>query len=33
MNLTKGDFIEGIDVGGAVTFLDIAQDANVTQTF
>ncbi|MCZ8521853.1 MULTISPECIES: DsrE/DsrF/DrsH-like family protein [Paenibacillus] len=33
MNLKKEDFIEGIDVGGAVTFLDFAQDANVTLTF
>lgn len=33
MNLQKEDFIDGIDVGGAVTFLDFAQDANVTLTF
>jgi peroxiredoxin family protein len=33
MNLTKEAFIEGIDVGGAVTFLDFAKDANVTLTF
>lgn len=33
MNLKKEDFIDGIDVGGAVTFLDFAQDANVTLTF
>ncbi|MFC3769543.1 DsrE/DsrF/DrsH-like family protein [Paenibacillus sp. GCM10012303] len=33
MNLKKEDFIDGIEVGGAVTFLDFAQDANVTLTF
>ncbi|MBP1930873.1 DsrE/DsrF/DrsH-like family protein [Ammoniphilus resinae] len=33
MNLKKEDFIDGIDVGGAVTFLDFAKDANVTLTF
>lgn len=33
MNLRQEDFIEGIDVGGAVTFLDFAQDANVALTF
>lgn len=33
MNLKKEDFIEGIDVGGAVTFLDFAKDANITLTF
>lgn len=33
MNLKKEDFIDGIEVGGAVTFLDYAQDANVTLTF
>ncbi|KRE39719.1 DsrE/DsrF/DrsH-like family protein [Paenibacillus sp. Soil522] len=33
MNLTKEDFIEGIEVGGAVTFLASAQDASVTVTF
>lgn len=33
MNLQKEHFIEGIDVGGAVTFLDFAKDANVTLTF
>ena len=33
MNLKKEDFIEGIDVGGAVTFLDFAQGAEVTLTF
>ena len=33
MNLKKEDFIDGIEVGGAVTFLDFAKDANVTLTF
>lgn len=33
MNLKKEDFIEGIDVGGAMMFLDFAKDANITLTF
>jgi peroxiredoxin family protein len=33
MNLQKEDFIDGIDVGGAVTFLDFANGANITLTF
>jgi len=33
MNLDKEDFIDGIDVGGAVTFLDFANDADVSLTF
>jgi peroxiredoxin family protein len=33
MNLKKEDFVDGIDVGGAVTFLDFAYDADVTLTF
>lgn len=33
MNLKKEDFIEGIEVGGAVTFLDFAKDAIVSLTF
>ncbi|GMK42705.1 NADH dehydrogenase [Paenibacillus sp. CCS19] len=33
MNLPKEAFIDGIDVGGAVTFLDFAKDANVTLSF
>ena len=33
MNLKKEDFIDGIEVGGAVTFLDFAKDANVSLTF
>ncbi|WP_336775498.1 DsrE/DsrF/DrsH-like family protein [Paenibacillus sp. MMO-58] len=33
MDLKKEDFVDGIEVGGAVTFLDFAKDANVTLTF
>lgn len=33
MNLKKEDFVDGIEVGGAVTFLDFAKDADVTLTF
>ncbi|KKB33548.1 DsrE/DsrF/DrsH-like family protein [Bacillus thermotolerans] len=33
MSLEKEHFVEGIDVGGAVTFLTYAQDADVTLTF
>ncbi|UOF92405.1 DsrE/DsrF/DrsH-like family protein [Fodinisporobacter ferrooxydans] len=33
MGLTKDAFIDGIDVGGAVTFLDFAYDADVSVTF
>ncbi|ULO05659.1 DsrE/DsrF/DrsH-like family protein [Paenibacillus sp. 19GGS1-52] len=33
MNLQKEEFIDGIEVGGAVTFLDFAKDANVSLTF
>jgi peroxiredoxin family protein len=33
MGLTKDMFIDGVDVGGAVTFLDFAYDADVTITF
>ncbi|MFX3632714.1 MAG: DsrE/DsrF/DrsH-like family protein [Candidatus Pristimantibacillus sp.] len=33
MSLTKEDFIDGIEVGGAVTFLDFAKDANVSLSF
>ncbi|WP_409254189.1 DsrE/DsrF/DrsH-like family protein [Bacillus sp. SCS-153A] len=33
MSLEKGHFVEGIDVGGAVTFLTYAQGADVTLTF
>lgn len=33
MGLTKEHFVDGIDVGGAVTFLDFAKDADITLTF
>lgn len=33
MGLEKDAFVEGIEVGGAVTFLEFAKDANVTLTF
>ena len=33
MGLEKEDFVGGIEVGGAVTFLEFAKDANVTLTF
>jgi peroxiredoxin family protein len=33
MGLEKEDFVDGIEVGGAVTFLEFAKDANVTLTF
>ncbi|WP_280770708.1 DsrE/DsrF/DrsH-like family protein [Salipaludibacillus daqingensis] len=33
MKLTTEDFVDGIDVGGAVTFLEFAKDAEVTLTF
>ncbi|WP_058308806.1 DsrE/DsrF/DrsH-like family protein [Gracilibacillus massiliensis] len=33
MQLEKEDFIDGIDVGGAVSFLEFAKDANVSLTF
>ncbi|OZM58116.1 sulfur reduction protein DsrE [Lottiidibacillus patelloidae] len=33
MKLEKEHFVDGIDVGGAVTFLDFAKDADVTLTF
>ena len=33
MGLEKEDFVEGIEVGGAVTFLEFAKDADVTLTF
>lgn len=33
MGLTKEDFIDGIEVGGAVTFLEFAKDASPTLTF
>lgn len=33
MSLDKEDFIEGIEVGGAATFLEFAEDADMTLTF
>ncbi|MBO8170835.1 MAG: DsrE/DsrF/DrsH-like family protein [Bacillaceae bacterium] len=33
MGLEKEDFVDGIEVGGAATFLDFAYDADVTVTF
>ncbi|MCL6445887.1 MAG: DsrE/DsrF/DrsH-like family protein [Alicyclobacillus sp.] len=33
MGMTVDDFINGVEVGGAVTFLDFAYDADVTVTF
>ncbi|PGT80501.1 DsrE/DsrF/DrsH-like family protein [Bacillus sp. AFS040349] len=33
MGLEKDAFIDGIEVGGAVTFLEFAKDADVTLTF
>ncbi|PGT80515.1 DsrE/DsrF/DrsH-like family protein [Bacillus sp. AFS040349] len=33
MSLDKDAFVEGIEVGGAVTFLTYAKDANVTLAF
>jgi peroxiredoxin family protein len=33
MGLTKEDFIDGVELGGAATFLDFAFDAQVTLNF
>ena len=33
MGLTKEEFVDGIEVGGAVTFLEYAKDAAPTLTF
>lgn len=33
MGLKKEDFIDGIDVGGAVTFLEFAKTADISLTF
>lgn len=33
MGLEKEQFIEGVEVGGAVTFLRFAKDADITLTF
>lgn len=33
MNLEKADFVDGIEVGGAASFIDYAKDANISLTF
>ncbi|TKD72274.1 DsrE/DsrF/DrsH-like family protein [Pseudalkalibacillus hwajinpoensis] len=33
MNLEKEDFIDGIEVGGAASYIDYAKDANISLTF
>ncbi|MFQ3543939.1 DsrE/DsrF/DrsH-like family protein [Halobacillus rhizosphaerae] len=33
MNLEKDDFVEGIEVGGAASFIEYAKDANISLTF
>jgi len=33
MNLEKDAFVDGIEVGGAATFIDYAKDANISLTF
>ncbi len=33
MSLEESDFVDGISVGGAVTFLEFAKEADVTLTF
>ena len=33
MGIQKDELVEGIEVGGAVTFLEFAKDADVTLTF
>ncbi|MCE7793962.1 DsrE/DsrF/DrsH-like family protein [Salipaludibacillus sp. CUR1] len=33
MGLEKEDFVDGVEVGGAASFLDFANDANTTLTF
>ncbi|UOQ93946.1 DsrE/DsrF/DrsH-like family protein [Halobacillus shinanisalinarum] len=33
MSLEKSDFIDGIEVGGAASFIDYAKDANISLTF
>ncbi|HHW36227.1 MAG TPA: sulfur reduction protein DsrE [Bacillales bacterium] len=33
MGLEKEAFVEGIDIGGAVTFLEYAKDADITLSF
>lgn len=33
MSLEKEDFVDGIEVGGAASFIDYAKDANISLTF
>ncbi|MBA4601920.1 DsrE/DsrF/DrsH-like family protein [Thermoactinomyces mirandus] len=33
MNVKKEDLVDGVDVGGAATFLDFAENADVSLTF
>ncbi|KMM36492.1 DsrE/DsrF/DrsH-like family protein [Guptibacillus hwajinpoensis] len=33
MNLEKEDFVDGIEVGGAASYIDYAKDANISLTF
>jgi predicted peroxiredoxin len=33
MNLEKDDFVEGIEVGGAASFIEFAKDADISLTF
>jgi peroxiredoxin family protein len=33
MGLDVNDFVDGVEVGGAVTFLEFAKDADITLTF
>ncbi|HEX6922884.1 MAG TPA: DsrE/DsrF/DrsH-like family protein [Bacillales bacterium] len=33
MSLDKENFVDGVDVGGAATFLNFAEDADITLTF
>lgn len=33
MNLEKEDFVDGIEVGGAASYIEYAKDANISLTF
>lgn len=33
MGLEKDDFVDGVEVGGAATFIEFAQDADINLTF
>ncbi|QQK76685.1 DsrE/DsrF/DrsH-like family protein [Salicibibacter cibarius] len=33
MNLEKDDFVDGIEVGGAASFIEFAKDADISLTF